>query len=147
MRDFYTSYRLLHCIKSADQRHGSGTHSLRQGERDRADQCSGLHMGVLTEGGAPQWHTAPAGVQEMGRKLATLFRDRSIDISNVALRYCFDHSYVSCTLVGMSKAAQVIRNLEILRANTDPKFLAELRQVTAPVFNYFWPSGHPENHA
>ena len=75
--------------------------------------ASGLHMGLLTEEGPPKWHPAPAAVQEVGRKLATLCRDRGVNISSVALRYCLDHPYVSSTLVGMSNQAQVTRNLEL----------------------------------
>lgn len=108
--------------------------------------ASGLHMGVLTEHGAPQWHPAPAEVQDMGRKLATLCHDRDLNISSVALRYCFDHPYVSSTLVGMSKPSHVTRNLELLRMKTNAALLAELRQIIAPVFNHIWPSGRTENH-
>ena len=109
--------------------------------------ASGLHMGVLTEGGAPAWHPASAEVQEMGRKLAALCRERGLNISSVALRYCFDHPYVSSTLVGMSKTSQVTQNLELLRIKTDPELLAEVRQMIAPVFNRVWPSGRAENHS
>jgi len=108
--------------------------------------ASGLHMGLLTEEGPPKWHPAPAAVQEVGRKLSALCRDRGVNISSVALRYCFDHPYVSSTLVGMSNQAQVMRNLELLRMKTDPALLAELRQEMGPIFNYVWPSGRAENH-
>lgn len=108
--------------------------------------ASGLHMGILTEQGAPEWHPAPAAVQKVGRELAVLCQDYGVNISSVALRYCFDHPYVSSTLVGMSEPAHVTRNLELLRVKTDPALLAELRQIIAPVFNHVWPSGRSENH-
>ncbi len=107
--------------------------------------ASGLHMGILTEQGSPEWHPAPAAVQKVGRQLAALCRDRGVNISGVALRYCFDHPYVSSTLVGMAKPAHVTRNLELLRVKTDPALLAEFRQIIAPVFNHVWPSGRSEN--
>jgi L-galactose dehydrogenase len=108
--------------------------------------ASGLHMGILTEGEPPDWHPAPAPVREAGRRLAAVCRDHGCNISSVALRYCFDHPYVSSTLVGMSKPAHVTRNLELMRLKTDPALLAELRQVTGPIFNHVWRSGRPENH-
>ena len=108
--------------------------------------ASGLHMGLLTEEGAPAWHPAPHAVQKMGRELAATCRERGLNISSVALRYCLDHPYVSSTLVGMSKTSQVTQNLELLRIKTDPELLAELRQMIAPVFNHVWPSGRAENH-
>ena len=108
--------------------------------------ASGLHMGLLTEEGAPAWHPAPQAVQEMGRELAALCRKRGLNISSVTLRYCLDHPYVSSTLVGMSKTSQVTQNLKLLHIKTDPELLAELRQMISPVFNHVWPSGRAENH-
>ena len=107
--------------------------------------ASALHMGILTEGGPPSWHPAPPAIKDMGRKLATLCRARGFNISAVALRHCVDHPYVCSTLVGMSEANQVMRNLEILRIKNDPELLSELRQMIAPVFNHIWPSGRAEN--
>ena len=109
--------------------------------------AAGLHMGVLTEEGAPAWHPAPHAVQKIGRELAVTCRERGLNISSLALRYCLDHPYVSTTLVGMSKTNQVRQNLELLRIKTDLKLLAELRQVIAPVFNRVWPSGRAENRS
>jgi L-galactose dehydrogenase len=108
--------------------------------------AAGLHMGILTQAGEPDWHPAPAEVREAGRKLATLCRKRGADIAEVALRFCLDHPYVSSTLVGIPSRAQVETNLKLLRAQTDPEIIGAIRSAIAPVFNYVWPSGRPENH-
>jgi L-galactose dehydrogenase len=107
--------------------------------------ASPLHMGVLTKQGAPEWHPAPAEVREAGRRLGELCRDRGVDISAVALRFCLDHPYVSTTLVGMSTRQQVEANLDLLGLVTDQKLLAEARAVIGPSFNRIWPSGLRRN--
>lgn len=108
--------------------------------------ASGLHMGVLTEHGAPSWHPAPLAVLEAGRKAAQICRERGTEISRVALRFCFDHPYVASTLVGMSISKHVETNLNLLRTKTDQKLVKEIRSAVAPALNHTWPSGRPENY-
>jgi L-galactose dehydrogenase len=108
--------------------------------------AAGLHMGILTQDGAPAWHPAPAAVHEGARKVAKLCRERGVDISDVAIRFCLDHPYVSSTLVGIGSEAQVKANLKLLEFKTDPVLIGEIRSVVGPVFNHVWPSGRPENH-
>lgn len=107
--------------------------------------ASGLCMGLLTENGPPEWHPAPAEVREAGRKAAQFCRDQGVDISKVALRFCLDHPYVSSTLIGISTAEQVTTSLELLRRTSDQVLLAQIETILAPVFDYVWPSGRPEN--
>jgi L-galactose dehydrogenase len=108
--------------------------------------AAGLHMGMLTPAGAPAWHPAPPAIHAAARKVFDLCRARGVDISEVALRYCLDHPYVSSTLVGIANEAQLMANLKLLRIQTDLALVEEIRSLVAPVFNYVWPSGRPENH-
>jgi L-galactose dehydrogenase len=108
--------------------------------------ASGLHMGVLTERGAPDWHPAPVIVREAAKKAAEVCRHHGQDISKVALRFCLDHPLVATTLVGMATRAEVKSNLQLLRIQSDPQLLDEIRTAVAGAFNYFWPSGKPENN-
>ena len=109
--------------------------------------ASGLHMGILTERGAPDWHPAPKEVREAGRKAVEYCRLRQVDLSELALRFCFDHPYVASTLVGMSTTSHVEANLKAFQSTTDPELLAEIHEILKPVFNYAWPSGRPENNS
>jgi L-galactose dehydrogenase len=108
--------------------------------------AAGLHMGMLTPAGAPAWHPAPPAIHAAARKVFDLCRAHGVDISEVALRYCLDHPYVSSTLVGIANEAQLMANLKLLRIQTDLALVEEIRSLVAPVFNYVWPSGRPENH-
>ncbi|MGA7522103.1 MAG: aldo/keto reductase [Acidobacteriaceae bacterium] len=108
--------------------------------------ASALHMGILTECGAPDWHPAAPAVAEAGQRALEFCRSRSIDLAEVALRYCFGYPFVASTLVGMSNAAQVRRNIEAFGAPADPWLVLQIREIMAPALNSVWLSGRPENH-
>jgi L-galactose dehydrogenase len=109
--------------------------------------ASGLCMGLLTEHGPPDWHPAPQEVRDAGKKAAEFCRAHGADISKLALRFCLDHPFVSTTLIGMSSTREVETSLDLLRSTTDKELLAQVEAILAPVFNYVWPSGRPENQA
>jgi L-galactose dehydrogenase len=109
--------------------------------------ASGLCMGLLTEHGPPDWHPAPREVRDAGRKAAEFCRAHGIDISEVALRFCLDHPYVASTLIGIASTREVETSLNLLRSETDSEFVGRIEALLAPVFNYDWPSGRPENQA
>lgn len=108
--------------------------------------ASPLHMRILTDKGAPDWHPAPQAVKAAGRAVVDLCRSRGADASAVALRFCLDHPYVSTTLVGMSKQSHVEANLRALTMNNDPGLLADVAKIVAPVKNMMWMQGRPENN-
>ena len=107
--------------------------------------ASGLCMGLLTEQGPPDWHPAPQQVRDAARKAAEFCREQGADISEVALRFCLDHPYVASTLIGISTPHQVETSLKLLQTKTDKELLGKVKSILAPVFNYVWPSGRPEN--
>jgi L-galactose dehydrogenase len=107
--------------------------------------ASGLCMGLLTDQGPPDWHPAPQQVRDAGRKAAEFCREHGANISEVALRFCLDHPYVASTLIGISTPRQVETSLKLLQTKTDKELLKKVETILAPVFNYAWPSGRPEN--
>jgi len=107
--------------------------------------ASGLCMGLLTEHGPPAWHPAPQAIRDAGRKAAEFCRAQGADISEVALRFCLDHPFVSSTLIGIATVGEVEKSLKLLQSSTDSELLGQLKAILAPVFNYDWPSGRPEN--
>ena len=109
--------------------------------------ASGLCMGLLTENGPQAWHPAPQPVRDAAKKAADFCRAHSADIAKLALRFCLDHPFVSSTLIGMSTIREVETSLELLQSSTDKELVAQVEAILAPVFNYVWPSGRPENQA
>ena len=107
--------------------------------------ASPLHMGILSNTGAPPWHPAPKAVIDAGFEAAELCRSRGIDIAEVALQHCLAHPAISTTLVGMINVAQVEANVRAAAGTPDPQLILELRALLAPVHNVTWPSGKKEN--
>ena len=107
--------------------------------------ASPLHMRVLTEKGAPDWHPAPEDVLEAGREAARHCRSQGANIAELALRFTLQHDYVATTLIGMSKVRHVDINVRLVGEKPDPELLAEVRKIIAPVAGTYWQSGRPEN--
>ena len=107
--------------------------------------ASPLHMRVLTEKGAPDWHPAPKRVLEVGQKVARYCRGRGIDIADLALQFALQHEYVATTLVGMSKLSHVDHNVKSVDVVPPADILAEVRGMIEPVVNTVWIEGRPEN--
>ena len=109
--------------------------------------ASPLHMGLLTERGGPDWHPAPSEMREAAGRAAEFCRHRGFDISDLALRFCFDYPGVATTLVGMATREQVRSSLRAFEAPADPQMVRKVRAIVAPVFNRFWSSGQEENQS
>jgi L-galactose dehydrogenase len=107
--------------------------------------ASSLCMGLLTDQGPPDWHPAPAEVREAGRKAVVFCREQGADISDLALRFALRYPFVSSTLIGIATRREVETSLRLLQGEPDEALLAQVEMILAPVFNYSWPSGRPEN--
>ena len=107
--------------------------------------ASPLHLRILTERGAPDWHLASAPVQQAGTQAALLCRARGVDVSQVALKFCFDYPHTASVLVGMSKSRHVERNLRAFDFQEPTGLMDEILAVVGPVRNQIWPTGLPEN--
>jgi L-galactose dehydrogenase len=108
--------------------------------------ASPLHMGIITERGAPEWHPAPQAVRDAGQKIVALCRARGVDASEVALKFCLDYAGAASTLVGLSSREHVVRNLKAMELQVDAELLREIAEIVAPVKDVTWPSGLEENY-
>jgi L-galactose dehydrogenase len=107
--------------------------------------ASPLHMRVLTEQGAPEWHPAPRRVVAAGRQAAALCRSRGVDIADLAMQFALQHEAVATTLVGMSKVQHVDSNVRSVGVAPDPELLSEVLALVEPVAGVVWKEGRPEN--
>ena len=107
--------------------------------------ASGLAMGLLTERGGPPWHPASQAVKDAAKQAAAFCRAQGADISELAMRFCLDHPFVSSTLIGMSTVKEVQASLALMNIATNRELFEQVEAIFAPVYNYVWPSGRPEN--
>jgi L-galactose dehydrogenase len=108
--------------------------------------ASPLHMGIITERGAPEWHPAPQAVRDAGQKIVAVCKARGVDASEVALTFCLEYAGAASTLVGLSNRGHVERNLKALDMKVEPELLREIAEIVAPVKDVTWPSGLEENY-
>ena len=107
--------------------------------------ASPLHLRILTERGAPSWHLASAEVQRVGQQVAQHCRSRGVDVSEAALKFCYDYPHTASVLVGMSKSRHVESNLKAFEFEEPDGLLDEIREIVDPVRNQIWPTGLEEN--
>ena len=103
--------------------------------------ASPLSMGLLTQAGPPAWHPAPLALKEAERKAAAFCQSRGVDLADIAMRFALHDERIPTTLAGMSKLSEVESNLRALEAPADPKLVAEIQAILAPVRDTGWPSG------
>lgn len=108
--------------------------------------ASPLHMGIISERGAPEWHPAPQAVRDAGQKMVKLCKARGVDASEVALKFCLEYAGAASTLVGLSSREHVERNLKAMEMQLDAELLREIAEIVAPVKDVTWPSGREENY-
>ncbi len=100
--------------------------------------ASPLHMGILTDNPAPDWHPAPAEIRALGQELAALCAERGSAIADVALRFALDLGGVASTLSGMSSREQVENNVRVADSKPDAELLREVRARVAPLHGRSW---------
>lgn len=108
--------------------------------------ASPLHMRMLSNEGAPDWHPAPAKVNEVTQKAAAYCREQGASLSKLAVQFALQHPNVATTLVGMSSPELVDLNLQALNDPIDTELLKAVQTILAPVKNTVWISGQPENN-
>jgi L-galactose dehydrogenase len=103
--------------------------------------ASPLHMGILGPDETPAWHPAPPQVRAAGKRANEICSAHGLRLTEVALRFCLAHPYVSTTLVGMATVEQLEQNLRALQPADDHVVIQQIEAALGPSFNYVWPSG------
>ena len=107
--------------------------------------ASPLHMGLLTDSGAPGWHPAPKRVVAVGQQIAAHCRARGACIADLAMRFALQNDIVATTLVGMTDVKQVDMNIDAVGRPPDLNVLADVMEMIKPVADIAWQEGRPEN--
>ena len=105
-----------------------------------------LAMGLLTRGGPPSWHPAPAEVRQACAAAVEYCDQHGADLADMAMSHSFGLPEFDCTVVGLASPAEVRRAVACAAKKPDPDLLAGVRALLAPVLDVTWPSGRPENN-
>lgn len=109
--------------------------------------ASPLHMGALTEAGAPDWHPAHSGALARTRRVAELCREAGTRIETVAMQFALDLSEdtgITSTVVGCSQASDVERNLDVVGTTADPELLAAIWDAFGEWLDVGWDREAPD---
>lgn len=103
--------------------------------------ASPLGMGLLTTGGPPDWHPAHDRVRDAAAEAARRCAALGGDLSFVALQFALQTAAsagMASTIIGMSKAENLHRNLAALTTPLVPALLASVEAALAPVRDLGW---------
>ncbi len=104
--------------------------------------ASPLSLGLLTHGGPPPWHPAPADIRAACAAAAELCRSRGADLATLGMQFCYAEGRIGA-VTGTAKAAELAANR---RAAAEPidaaTLLADVQAVLAPVKDQTWKSGN-----
>lgn len=104
--------------------------------------ASPLCMGLLADGGPPDWHPAPEAVKAAGRAAAELCRWRGASLAFLGMQFCLKEGLIPTTISGAARAAEVEANVRALTTPIDAELLRDVRAIFEPVRDVTWPSGN-----
>ena len=100
--------------------------------------ASPLSMGLLSGRGAPDWHPAPAPLQEACRRAAAHCNAAGYPIERLAMEFSVREPRIASTLFSTTRAENVRANLEFIATEPDPKLLGEVREILGDAFRMSW---------
>ena len=102
-------------------------------------------MGLLTERGAPDWHPAPLKVRQACQRAAAYCKENGIDLVELAIQFSVAQTDIATTMIGSASPENMRRNIEYAMRPLDQEKLRAVLAILAPIHNFNWPSGRPEN--
>ena len=105
-----------------------------------------LMQRILSDAPVPSWQSSPQAVKDLQPRLNQLCRDHGVALSDVALRFALDHSAIATTIIGMSEQRHVEQNVRVLDFKIPDGLLDQIAVMVAPVKNWMWFEGRPENN-
>ncbi|RIV23850.1 aldo/keto reductase [Fibrisoma montanum] len=105
-----------------------------------------LMQRILSDAPIPAWQNSPQPVKDLQPKLLDLCREHGIALSDVAIRFALDHPAIATTIIGMNAQRQVDQNVRVLDFTIPDGLLERIDALVAPVKNWMWFEGKPENN-
>jgi len=100
---------------------------------------------LLTEAPLPPWHKATPEVRETCRRAAEHCRERGVDIAKLALQFSIANEDFATCVTGSANPNRVRQWAAWAAEPLNQELLAEVQQILAPIHNWFYVEGQPEN--
>lgn len=101
---------------------------------------------LLTDLPLPPWHKAPKEVREVAAKASQWCKDRGTRIEKLALQFSVSNRDFASCLIGSAIPEEVTQWLEWLHEPIDESLIAGVKEVLAPIHNWYYIEGRPENN-
>jgi len=101
---------------------------------------------LLTDLPLPPWHKAPKEVREVAAKASQWCKDRGTRIEKLALQFSVSNQDFASCLIGSAIPEEVTQWLEWLHDPIDESLIAGVKEVLAPIHNWYYIEGRPENN-
>lgn len=101
---------------------------------------------LLTNAELPPWHRATPQVRSLCRQAAEHCRNRGVDIAQLAVQFSIANPAMSTCVVGSANPANVEQWARWASLPLDETLVAEVRQILAPIHNWYYQEGLVENN-
>jgi len=101
---------------------------------------------LLTNAPLPVWHKATPFVRETARRAAEHCESKGVDIAKLALQFSIANLDMSTCIVGSANPENVRKWVEWADSPYDETLVAEVQAILAPIHNWFYIEGRPENN-
>lgn len=101
---------------------------------------------LLTNAPLPKWHKATPQVRQIAKQAADHCAARGSDIAKLALQFSIAHPALATCVTGSADPERVRQWAAWAAEPIDLALLAEVQQILAPIHNWFYIEGRPENN-
>ena len=101
---------------------------------------------LLTNASLPSWHKATDEVRETCRKAAEHCTANGVDIAQLALQFSIANPDMTTCVTGSANPDRVRQWAKWAEEPLDENLLEEVQEILAPIHNWFYIEGRPENN-
>jgi L-galactose dehydrogenase len=101
---------------------------------------------LLSNAPLPAWHKATPLVRETAKKAAEHAAKRGSDIAKLALQFSVRHPDITTCIAGSASPERVAQWATWVDEPVDETLLREVQDILAPIKNWFYIEGRPENN-
>jgi L-galactose dehydrogenase len=101
---------------------------------------------LISNAPLPKWHKATPEVRAIAKKAADHCASRGADIAQLAVQFSTRNPDISTCIAGSASPERVAQWAKWIDEPVDEKLLREVQEILAPVHNWFYIEGRPENN-
>jgi L-galactose dehydrogenase len=101
---------------------------------------------LLADAPLPVWHKAPPHVREVRQNVLEYCQRQGWELAKLALQFSVANAHFSSCITGSADPERVAQWCRWVEEPMDHQAIAEVRRLLAPIHNWFYCEGRPENN-